>query len=227
MWKKNKHLNNVFFLFMVSLTSGIALSATALAATTVSISPHTSPVSPGDTFNIEITVDPEVPIAGMQFNLIFNGSIVRVNSVTEGDLFKQTGANTFFNPGSINNAAGSVTNVYGCIMGKRNVSTPGTFAIIGVTASKSNAAPGTYPLELTNVKISDTRGNAVPIIVKNGTIIMQTTASSKTPAPSPTKAPSPIPSKKRIPGFKGVYAIAIFFGIAYLLMRRQKTGCII
>ena len=160
----------------------------------------------------------------MAANLIFNGSMVRVNSVTEGDLFKQTGANTFFNPGSINNAAGSVTNVYGCIMGKRNVSTPGTFAIIGVTASKSNAAPGTYPLELTNVKISDARGNAVPIIVlqKNGTMIMQTTASSKTPIPSPTKAPSQIPSKKRIAGFKGVYAIAIFFGIAYLLIRKQR-----
>ena len=123
--------------------------------------------------------------------------MVRVNSVTEGDLFKQTGANTFFYPGSINNAAGSVTNVYGCIMGKRNVSTPGTFAIIGVTASKSNVVSGTYPLKLTNVKISDNRGNAVPIIVKNGTIIMQTTAFSKTPAPSPTKAPSPIPSKKK------------------------------
>ena len=202
----------LFSLFVVLVAFGIA-SATAAAGTSVNISSSTSTVSPGQIFITEITVNPELAIAGMQFDLHFNNSLVTVNSVTEGNLFKQSGANTLFNPGTINNAAGTVTLVYGYILGKRNISTPGTFAIINFTAR--NPA-GESMLELFNVKISDPGGNAVPIIVSNETVRVQTTQRTVT---SPLTLP-----KQKVPGFEALFAIAALLGFAYLLIsiRRQR-----
>jgi len=54
-----------------------------------------------------ITVQPNNPVAGAQFNLSFNPSLVTINSVTEGNLFNQGGASTYFMAGTINNAAGT------------------------------------------------------------------------------------------------------------------------
>jgi len=161
-------------LVLLMLMTGIT---PASATTTVSISPSTQIVSQEQSFTINISIEPDTAIAGAQFNLQFNSSIVNVNSVMEGELFKQNGANTFFNSGTIDNVAGVVTHVWGNILNTsgapKNVSTSGTFAIINITASST--AAGTSPLALIGVPpisvlVSDPEGNAVPISVINGTM---------------------------------------------------------
>jgi len=82
------------FLFRLS---GIAVAQTTI----VSISPSTQTVPLGQTFTIDITIDPDVAIVGAQFDLSFDPSLVRANSVTEGNLLKQGGASTYFSPGTI------------------------------------------------------------------------------------------------------------------------------
>lgn len=161
-------------LVLLMLMTGIT---PASATTTVSISPSTQIVSQEQSFTINISIEPDTAIAGAQFNLQFNSSIVNVNSVMEGELFKQNGANTLFNSGTIDNVAGVVTHVWGNILNTsgapKNISTSGTFAIINITAS--NTAAGTSPLALIGVPpisvlVSDPEGNAVPISVINGTM---------------------------------------------------------
>ncbi len=164
-------------LVLLMLMTGIT---PASATTTVSISPSTQIVSQEQSFTINISIEPDTAIAGAQFNLQFNSSIINVNSVMEGELFKQNGANTLFNPGTIDNVAGVVTHVWGNILNTsgapKNVSTSGTFAIINITAS--NTAAGTSPLALIGISpisvlVSDPEGNAVPISVINGTFAIR------------------------------------------------------
>jgi len=175
-------------LVLLMLMTGIT---PASATTTVIISPSTQIVSQGQSFTINISIEPDTAIAGAQFNLQFNSSIVNVNGVVEGELFKQNGANTLFNPGTIDNVAGVVTHVWGNILNTsgapKNVSTSGTFAIINITAS--NTAAGPSPLALIckppiSVLVSDPGGNAVPISVINGTVKV-----NRAPEPSDTSPP--------------------------------------
>jgi len=141
-------------------------------STLVQVSPVAQTVLKGQNFRVNISVSPGTAIAGMQLDLLFNSSLVEVNSVTEGDLFKQDGASTHFNPGTIDNATGIVTYVYGAIIKQgANVSTPGTFAIVNLTAS--DTLSGTSPLALANVKVSDPDAQAVPINVTNGTVTVR------------------------------------------------------
>ena len=137
--------------------------------TLVYISPSSKVVKRGEPFNISIYVEPGEEIAGMQANLIFDPSFVHVNSVAEGDLLRNSGLPTFFIPGKINNTAGFVKDIACTILGKGNVSSPGTFAIINMTAGNLS---GTSPLKIEGVKITNSYAQLLPHNISNGTLIV-------------------------------------------------------
>ena len=154
----------------ISLTIFLpSLPVSAASPAVVTVSAPAQPVSHGQQFTVNITVQPNNPVAGAQFNLSFNPSLVSINSVTEGNLFNQGGASTYFMAGTINNAAGTLTNVGGAIITPgQTVSAAGTFAVITMTAS---AGSGTCALTLSNVVVGDINGNSIGINIVNGQVI--------------------------------------------------------
>ena len=67
-----------------------------------------------------------------------------------GDIFD--GYMTFFNPGTIDNIAGSIVHIYGLIVGVGNVSANGSFINISFTAKSKS---GVSQLHLYNVGVCD------------------------------------------------------------------------
>jgi hypothetical protein len=167
--KKSRILTNIFIVF-VTLIIGLFPYGTVSAAgeTTVTISAPAN-VDPGQTFTVNIAVTPgTTPVAGVQFDLAFNPSLVAVNTVAQGNLLSQDGDTTYFVSGTINNVAGTVTGTAGAITTPGgSVATPGTFAVITLTAS---AQSGTSPLTLSNVVVGDVNGQPVQIIVTSGQV---------------------------------------------------------
>ena len=150
----------------VSLNTTNGSFTISAPAAEVALNPSTKIVSQGETFNVNITIDPMgTRIAGAQANIGFNSSLFRVNTISEGDLFTRNGTNTFFNAGTINNSTGTAINIFDSIIGNRNVTTRGTFIIINVTAI---GITGTSGFDLSNVKISDPNGLAVSLNTANG-----------------------------------------------------------
>lgn len=168
----NKHLFNLFIRLTIYVSAVIMFVSPTLisAAETTSITalaPDES-ISGGEQFIISVVVEPNQAIAGVQFDLSFDPSLVTVNGVEEGNLLKQDGANTFFNPGTIDNATGTVSGVTGVITSPgQTVSTPGTLAIITLTAGTTG---DTCPLTLSNVVIGNITGQSVPVSVINSQI---------------------------------------------------------
>jgi hypothetical protein len=108
---------------------------------------------------------PGTAIAGMQFDLHFDPSLVTVDDVKEGDLLGQGGASTFFNSGNIDSQAGTIRGAFGAITSPgETVATPGTFATITLTARKQS---GSCPLSLSSVIVGDINGNSVPVSLGN------------------------------------------------------------
>jgi hypothetical protein len=123
----------------------------------------TKTVNPGETFDLIVSIDPNgAAISGAQLNLAFNNSIIKINNISEGNFFKQNGAQTFFNKGIINNSLCTVVNIFGVILGPNNVSNSGSFIIINATAVGSK---GTSLISLSNVIISSPEGVAIPFYV--------------------------------------------------------------
>lgn len=167
----DKHISNNDIIFKRILKIYMSLLVLVLlipSSSAANINTSNKIVASGQSFDLNVSIDPlGTSIAGAQLDFAFNRSILRINSVTEGNFFKQSGASTFFNSGIINNSAGTAVNIFDAIIGKSNVTTQGTFIIINMTAIGSS---GSSCLNFSNVKISNTTGYAVPIIVTNGTV---------------------------------------------------------
>ena len=138
-------------------------------AAEVAVIPSTRIIDSGATFTMNVSIDPQgTAISGAQLNIAFNSSLIRVNSITEGNLFTQGGATTYFNGGKINNSAGTVINIFNIILGRYNTSNQGTFIIIDATFIGTT---GTSRFNLSNVIISDHNANSVALNVSNGSVV--------------------------------------------------------
>lgn len=150
------------------LIFGLILIIGEAYAAEVAVTPSSRILIPGETFITNITIDPQgTAISGAQLNIAFNNSLIRVNSITEGDLFTQGGATTFFNGGTINNSAGTVINIFNIILGRYNISNQGTFIRINATIIGTS---GTSGINISNVIISDPNANSVALTVSNGSV---------------------------------------------------------
>ncbi|MBW6517748.1 MAG: putative Ig domain-containing protein [ANME-2 cluster archaeon] len=159
----------VFGLFLIGISTPGTASGTSDSI--ISVVPSSSQIIPGQTFTLTIPITPAVPMNGAQLNLLYDSSLARVNSVTEGNFLDQDGANTLFNSGTINNSTGTVTNVYGSILGNTNVSLPGVFASVTMTAGSTT---GYLNLNLTKVIISDFNSTAAPYTITNASVLVDT-----------------------------------------------------
>jgi hypothetical protein len=167
------HLSNYLKATIIVMTLAflfnlaIPVSAAGIAIVSVSSSQF---VTPGSQFTIGIVVQPNNSIAGVQSSLTFNPSLVTVNSISEGNLLTQNGAYTYFIPGQIDNAAGTISNLAGVIISPgQTVSASGTFAQISLTAK---SIKGTCPLTLSNVIAGDINGQPVSKTILNGQVII-------------------------------------------------------
>jgi hypothetical protein len=168
---KHKNLFKIakILTFIVIVTLGLFPASTAYAdeTTIVSVSAP-SEVEAGEQFTVSIMVEPGTAVAGVQFNLSFDQSLVTASSVAEGTLLSQGGAATYFNPGTINNTAGTISGVAGAIITPgQTVSTAGTFATITLTAGTEG---GACSLTLSGVVVGDANGQSVPVSVINGQV---------------------------------------------------------
>ena len=178
-------------------------TASAAETTVVSISTPTEPIESGGQFSVSIVVMPGTAIAGMQFDLNFDPSLVTVDDIKEGDLLEQDGATSFFNSGNIDNQAGIIRGAFGAITTPGEaVSTPGTFATVTLTARKQSAS---CPLSLSSVIVGDKDGNPVPVSWdKEGTVSIA--------------AERPV--------FQW-WALSVIFGVALLLIAATIAGVLL
>ena len=68
-----------------------------------------TPIHLGDTFEFDVRAENVSDLAGWQFDIAFDSSILEALDVSEGDFLKTDGGSTFFQSGRIDNAAGKIT----------------------------------------------------------------------------------------------------------------------
>lgn len=165
---------------VVVLLGGLLFSMGVVGAadpSLVRVNPATQSISAGSSFTISIDCVPGQPVKAFELKLSFTPSLVRVNSVTEGDFF--TGYTTFFSPGVIDNGAGTIINVYNLVVGPGNVSDSGSLIVINLTARSTS---GTSPLNLYEVRLTNESGY-LPVSIVSGSITV--TGGSSPPPPPP------------------------------------------
>jgi len=173
---KNAVYRPLSLLAALCLVAALCLSTGTSAAepTSVTISPPHQTISAGDTLTVDIVVDPQTGIAGAQFDLTFDPSLITAVEVAEGDLLSQNGDPTFFGTfgTGIDNVAGTITGYAGVILSQATVSSPGVFATITFSAATTS---GTSTLHLFSVDVQDADGVSVPFGATDGSVTVEVT----------------------------------------------------
>ena len=146
-------------------------SVVQAAPAVVSVSPSSiAEVSQGDTFTIEIMVDPKgEEIYGAQYDLYFDSTILNVVSQTNGTFLSQDGAKTNVFVNETNNTIGVIQYGEAGIGAEKGVSSPGILASISFEAT---ATSGKSDLQLSTVKVSDINAKGIETEINDGVCII-------------------------------------------------------
>ena len=142
------------------------------AAPTVSIEPASQNVSTGDTFTVDVVVDPAgYGVSGGEMNIAFDADAMQADSIEPGDLL---GTNPLVGTEEINNTAGTIIYALARIGATAPPTPEGAFATITFTV-KTDATEGTYALDIVSMGLSDENFNDIPgITINDGTVTVVT-----------------------------------------------------
>ena len=117
-----------------------------------------TPIHIGDTFTLDIRAENISDLAGWQFDLDFDPTILEAISVTEGDFLKADGVSTFFHGGSIDNAAGKIKGLNAARLSLQGATGTGTLLQVTFKAK----ALGETQLTLQNFQFGSITGDSIP-----------------------------------------------------------------
>ena len=117
-----------------------------------------TPIHLGDTFTLDISAETVFDLAGWQFDIAFDPAALEAIDVSEGNFLKTGGATTFFQGGSINNAAGKITGLNSARISAQGVTGTGTLLQVNFKAKSG----GETKLELQNFQFGTVTGTLIP-----------------------------------------------------------------
>ena len=117
-----------------------------------------TPIHTGDTFTLDIRAENIFDMAGWQFDIAFDPTALEAISVSEGEFLKTDGGTTFFQSGSIDNAAGKITDLSAARLSTQGVS--GTGPLLQVRFKAKSA--GETQLALQNFQFGSVTGDNIP-----------------------------------------------------------------
>ena len=112
----------------------------------------------GDTFTLDISAETVTDLAGWQFDIAFDPAALEAISVSEGDFLKMDGGSTFFQSGSIDNAAGKIGGLSAARLSGGGASGTGTLLQVRFKAKSA----GETELALQKFQFGSTTGDSIP-----------------------------------------------------------------
>ena len=147
------------------LTLGLARASVAWGGAIVSIPVV---VAGGPALDVPVNISGVSDLYAFQFDLSYDPSIIHVTSLSEG-AFLPAGGSTFFLPGSIDNALGTLSMTADSLAGAiPGLSGSGQLAVVRFAV----LASGISPLTLSSITLLDSNLNDIPFSVSNGQVIV-------------------------------------------------------
>ena len=117
-----------------------------------------TPIHTGDTFTLDIHAENIFDLAGWQFDIDFDPTILEAIDVSEGDFLKMDGGTTFFQGGTIENATGKITGLSAARLSTQGVTGTGTLLQVRFKAKSG----GETELVLQNFQFGSVTGDSIP-----------------------------------------------------------------
>ena len=116
-----------------------------------------TPIHIGDTFTVNLNAENVSDLAGWQFDVLFDATVLETVEVNEGPFLKSVGDGTFFQKGTIDNAAGKIKGINALDLSGKGVTGTGTLVSVTFSAKTSGEAK----LRLHNLQIGSITGEHI------------------------------------------------------------------
>ncbi len=116
-----------------------------------------TPIHLGDTFTLDIRAENVSDLAGWQFDMTFDPAALEAVDVTEGDFLKMDGSSTFFQGGTIDNAAGKIGGLSAARFSTQGASGTGVLVQVRFKAKSAGETEVTLP----NLQFGSTTGASI------------------------------------------------------------------
>ena len=114
-------------------------------------------IDAGDTFTLEIRAEDIYNLAGWQFDIAFDPTMLEAVEVSEGNFLNPEGGATFFQEGRIDNATGKITKFSSARLSEAGVSGSGTLLSVTFTAKTA----GQTQLRLDSFQLAAVTGTPI------------------------------------------------------------------
>jgi len=155
--------------------AGLSLTLGGLKASaqnpTVRLDPQNSTVSVGDTFTVTAMVDDALALGSFQFDLVYDPSVIWVEDITLGDFLGSTGRSVISLGLRVDNEVGKATFGAFSFGDQPGPDGSGALALVRLQA----VGPGSSPLDLQDVQLTDTKANPQTPTVEDGTVTVSST----------------------------------------------------
>ncbi len=128
-----------------------------------------TPIHTGDAFTLDIRAENISDLAGWQFDIAFDPAALEAINVTEGDFLKTGGSTTFFQGGSIDNAAGKITGLNAARLSAQGATGTGSLLQVNFRAKSG----GETKLALQNFQFGSVTGDSIPASPHQITIVVE------------------------------------------------------
>lgn len=140
----------------------------AWAAPTISLQPSSHEIELGQPFSVNVVAEDLSDLYAFQFDVTYDPAILMLNLIEEGE-FLATAGPTFFDPGSLDPAAGLLSFTLGSLLGAG----PGANGSgVLATLSFGSIAGGNTALSLLNVVLLDSQVNDIAADVTGASIFI-------------------------------------------------------
>lgn len=174
-----KYSNSILFCILLYFV----VASTAASASEISIVPGVIDTEVGETFTINVSVDPKGnEIYAAQYDLKFNSDILKVQNMTKGTFLNQDGADTIEIVTRFNNTIGHVEYGVTRIGVETGVTDLGTLTSISFVV----IGTGTTDLVLFNVVLTNPNVTMVDTVIRNGTCAVGSTPTVTSATPTAT-----------------------------------------
>ncbi len=123
----------------------------------------------GDTFILNLSVENIHDLAGWQFDIAFDPTVLEAVAVSEGDFLNPDGNSTFFQKGRIDNATGKITKLSSARLSEDGVTGRGTLLSVTFTAKTD----GQTQLKLNNFQLAAITGVPIPAVANEVVITVE------------------------------------------------------
>jgi hypothetical protein len=165
----------------IALLLGAASLQAAVAGPILSITATPNPAIVGSTVNVDVSIADIVDLAAYQFTLNFNSALLQVAGPATEGLFLGTGGTTFYDGGTVDNGAGTISFTFGSLIGFiPGVSGGGILAHY----SFSVVGAGTSLLSLSDLMFLDSGINDIAVQANDLSLVSAA-------APDPSAVPEP------------------------------------